>query len=226
MVSRPQTLETIQADFDRIALLSAGEGGHDARYRDYLLRQIPNECDSVLEIGCGTGESSRLLAARAQQVIGVDLAQQMIRVARQKSTNHRNIEFMNGDIMTLNFLAERFDCIVSSTTFHHLPAEGILRKVKEWLKRGGTFVCLDLYQRSTAMDWICDAVAYPLSAGFRLMKTGRMQPPRELRSAYDEHGKTDTYLTLREIKDICGSVLPGAVVRRHLFWRYSIVWKK
>ena len=227
LVSRaPQTLASIQADFDRIALLTAENAGHDFRYRDYLLGRIPDHCTDVLEIGCGTGEFSRLLATRANKVVAVDLAPQMIHVARRESTSHPNIEFVNGDIMSLNFREQQFDCIVSMTTFHHLPAETIFRKVKEWLKPGGTFAGLDLYRRSTVSDWISDAVAYPLSLCVRLINSGQLRAPRELRVAYDEHGKTDTYLSLREVREICDKVLPGAVVRRHLFWRYSIVWKK
>jgi hypothetical protein len=47
-----------------------------------------------------------------------------------------------------------------------------------------------------------------------------------VRAAYAEHEKTDTYLTLPRLRQACADVLPGALVRRHLFWRYSIVWRK
>jgi len=94
------------------------------------------------------------------------------------------------------------------------------------LKPGGVFVCLDLYQRSTLTDLLFDGVAYPASIFLRLIKTGRPRPAREVREAYAEHEKTDTYLTLPQIERTCADILPGALVRRHLFWRYSIVWKK
>ena len=94
------------------------------------------------------------------------------------------------------------------------------------MKPGGTFVCLDLYQRSTLTDLLLDGMAYPSSPLLRLVKTGRLLQSKELREAYAEHGRTDRYLTLPRIRQICEEVLPGALVRRHLFWRYSIVWKK
>jgi len=71
-----------------------------------------------------------------------------------------------------------------------------------------------------------DGVAYPASLFLTLIKTGRPRPSSEVREAYDEHGKTDAYLTLPQIKLICADILPGSQVARHLFWRYSIVWKK
>jgi hypothetical protein len=47
-----------------------------------------------------------------------------------------------------------------------------------------------------------------------------------VRDAYAAHGKTDTLLTLAQAERICADILPGALLRRHLLWRYSIVWKK
>jgi ubiquinone/menaquinone biosynthesis C-methylase UbiE len=119
-----------------------------------------------------------------------------------------------------------FDCIATLTTLHHLPIESFLEKISKALKPGGVFVCLDLYQRSNPLDFLFDGVAYAVSPFLRLIKTGKPRPSRAVREAYAEHGKTDTYLTLPEIERVCARLIPGAVVRRHLFWRYSIVWKK
>jgi hypothetical protein len=33
-------------------------------------------------------------------------------------------------------------------------------------------------------------------------------------------------MKLEEIRRVADEVLPGAIVRRHLFWRYSLVWRK
>ncbi len=46
------------------------------------------------------------------------------------------------------------------------------------------------------------------------------------RAAWDEHGRHDSYLTMAEVRRACARVLPGARVTKHLFWRYSIVWRK
>ena len=221
-----QTLESIQSDFDRIALLPGESWNHNAHYHSYLLGHVPERCRHVLEIGCGTGEFSRLLAGRAERVLAVDLSPQMVRLARERSKLHPNIDFVAGDVMSCRLPDEQFDCVATLTTLHHLPTESILRKVRRALRPGGAFVCLDLYQRSTFGDLLFDSAAYPASLFLRLIKTGRPRPPREVREAYAEHGKTDSYLTLPQVKEVCAATLPGALVSRHLFWRYSIVWKK
>jgi ubiquinone/menaquinone biosynthesis C-methylase UbiE len=221
-----QTLESIQSDFDRIALLSNETWNHNAHYHELLLSQIPEGCRQVLEIGCGTGEFSRLLARRATKVLAIDLSPQMIRIASAHSTLYPNIEFVRGDVMSCQFSDEQFDCVATLTTMHHLPFETVLKKIRKALKPGGVFVCLDLYRRSNLTDLVFDGVAYPTNLFLRLVKTGKPRAPAEVREAYAEHGKTDTYLTLSQVEQACARVMPGARVSRHLFWRYSIVWKK
>jgi ubiquinone/menaquinone biosynthesis C-methylase UbiE len=221
-----QTLESIQSDFDRIASLSHEHWDHNAQYHKYLLDQIPEQCRRILEIGCGTGEFSRLLARRAESVLAIDLSTQMIRHAQARSKLYPNITFVESDATTYELPDNQFDCIATLTTLHHLPIEFILRKIRKALKPAGVFVCLDLYQRSNLSDLLFDGVAYPANLFLRLMKTGKFGPSREMREAYAEHGKTDTYPTLPQIKQICADILPGALVSRHLFWRYSIIWKK
>ncbi|HEV2800797.1 MAG TPA: methyltransferase domain-containing protein [Pyrinomonadaceae bacterium] len=221
-----QTAESIQSDFDRIALLSDERWDHNAHYHAHLLGRIPARCRHALEIGCGTGEFSRLLAARAERVLAIDLSTQMIRLARERSKLYPNIDFVNADVLTYQLPRDHFDCIATLTTLHHLPLEIILRRIHEALRPGGVFLCLDLYRRSNLSDLFFDGVAYPASLLLALVKNGRLRPQREVRAAYAEHGKTDSYLTLSEVERICARVLPGAEVNRHLFWRYSIVWKK
>jgi len=221
-----QTLESIQSDFDRIALLSNENWNHNAYYHKFLMNHIPEGCRHILEIGCGTGEFSRLLSERAERVLAIDLSTQMIRLAKASSKLYPNIDFIEGDVMAYHLPDNQFDCIATLATLHHLPTESILGKIRKALKHGGVFVCLDLYQRSSLTDLLFDGVAYPANLFLRLIKTGKTRPSREVREAYIEHGKTDTYLTLPQIEQICASVLPGAQVARHLFWRYSIIWKK
>lgn len=221
-----QTLESIRSDFDRIALLSNEHWNHNTHYHGYLMGQIPEQCRQILEIGCGTGNFSRLLAQRAAKVLAIDLSSQMIRLARERSQLYPNIDFVVGDVMAYQFADNQFDCIATLTTIHHLPTEIILRKIREALRPGGIFVCLDLYQPSNFTDLLFDVIAYPANLFLSLIKTGKPRPSREVREAYAEHGKTDAYLTLSQVEQICADALPGAVVSRHLFWRYSIIWKK
>jgi hypothetical protein len=54
----------------------------------------------------------------------------------------------------------------------------------------------------------------------------RLREPRYQRDAWAAHGETDRYLPMAQVRDVCACVLPGAEVRRLLFWRYFLVWRK
>jgi SAM-dependent methyltransferase len=222
-----QTQARIQADFDRIALLAEEHGAnHNDYYHGYLLRHAPARCTEALEIGCGTGGFARALARRAGHVLGIDLSPQMVRIARERSRQVPNIEYRTGDALQWDFAAERFDCIASIATLHHMPMEVVLLKMRDSLRPGGVILILDLYKAESASDLLAGAVAVPLNLALRLITTRRLTQPPEVRRAWEEHGRGDRYLTLSEVRRVCEAVLPGAKIRRHLLWRYSIVWRK
>jgi ubiquinone/menaquinone biosynthesis C-methylase UbiE len=221
-----ESRSAIQRDFDRIALLSGEIWNHNSHYHEFLLRQIPPRCKLSLDIGCGTGAFSRLLADRSEQVVALDLSPQMIQVARERSKGYSNIEFQVADATAWEFPVVQFDCVASIATLHHLPLAETLAKMRDALSAGGVLVVLDLYQEEGLADLLTSAVAMIVHKALFLLKTGRLTEPREGRDAWAEHGRHDSYLTLAEIRRISASVLPGARVRKHLLWRYSITWSK
>jgi ubiquinone/menaquinone biosynthesis C-methylase UbiE len=227
MRGKPDTsIKTIQRDFDRIALLSNGVWDHSGDYTDFLLREVPANCGEALDIGCGSGSFTRLLAQRCKKVRAIDLSPEMIRIARARSEQVLNIDFEVADVMPLTLPARHFDCIVSIATLHHLPLGEMLARMKAALKTNGVLLVLDLFAPEGAMDAIRNTIAMPVSVGKRFLRTGRLKPPRAVRKAWDDHGRHDSYSTLTEVREICSGVLPGAKIRKHLLWRYSIVWKK
>jgi ubiquinone/menaquinone biosynthesis C-methylase UbiE len=220
------SMHQIRGEFDRIALLTERHGSVSDIYRTYLIQQLPPHFENALEIGCGTGEFTRLLASRAQGVVALDLSSQMIRLAKSQSTNYQNIEYVLGDVMSLSLPAEEYDCIVSMATLHHLPLGEALLKMKGALKPNGVLVIHDLVTADGLVDIVTSALAYPVSVARRFWKTGRMRAPREVREAWAEHGKGEVYLTLDEVREMCREYLPGARIERHLLWRYTVVWSK
>ena len=219
-------MRTVRADFDRIAALSQEGWDHNAQYHGYLLRHIPAYCEAALDVGCGTGSFSRLLAGRAGRVVALDLSQRMIDVAKERSKQYSNIQFEVADATTWEPGGELFDCVASIAMLHHVAAEEMLATVAGLLRAGGTLAVLDLCESEGLKDLFRDIAAVPVSMALRLIKTGQLREPGEVRAAWAEHGRHDTYPTFSEVRQVCERVLPGALVRRHLLWRYSIVWRK
>jgi SAM-dependent methyltransferase len=216
----------VERDFDRIALLPDDPWDHNRHYHALLLRELPARCERVLEIGCGTGELSRLLAARSRSVLAIDLSSNMIRLARERSADVPNLELRLADAATWEIPRESFDCVASVATLHHLDAAATLARMRDALAPGGTLLVLDLFRVSGPGDFAASALAVPLNLLLRLARTGRPRAHPDVRRAWEEHGRHDRYPTLGEVRALCARLLPGARVRRHLFWRYSIVWRK
>ena len=223
-------MSTIQKDFDRIAIVStaASEDGaaHNDHYHNLLLRHLPSNCQNVLEIGCGTGALARVLAQRAEHVLALDLSPEMIRVARERSTQFPNIEFQLADVRDTPFNFGSFDCIATIATLHHLPLSEMFLKMKAALKPGGVLLVLDLFESAGLLDSLSNLVAIPVSVSLRLIHHGRLLPRREVRDAWAAHERHDIYPTMSEVHALCADLLPGAKIRQHLLWRYSIVWQK
>jgi 2-polyprenyl-3-methyl-5-hydroxy-6-metoxy-1,4-benzoquinol methylase len=188
-------MATIQADFDRLALLSSETWDHNNHYHRFLLRQIPQHCSDVLEIGCGSGMFARLLAQKAEHVLALDLSPQMISLARERSKQFTNIDFQVADVQPLEFSSGQFDCVVSIATLHHLPMEDILTKLKAAIAPNGTLIVLDLYQASLS-DLPALLIAIPINLLLKFLKTGRIKEPETVREAWAAHGRHDSYLTL------------------------------
>lgn len=219
-------MSTIQKDFDRIALVSTDGSTQNDHYHNFLLRNLPLHCDEVLEIGCGTGTFARRLAERSQHVVALDLSPEMIRIARSRSAHLSNVEFQLGDIGDRVLAVESFDCIASIATLHHLLYREMLLQMKAALKSGGVLLILDLFEPAGLLDAVVNILAIPVSVTLRLVHHGRLLPRREERDAWTAHEHHDSYPTMSEVRKLCDEILPGARVRKHLLWRYSIVWKK
>jgi SAM-dependent methyltransferase len=218
--------EIIRADFDRLALLDGEQWSHNSHYHAFLLRHMPPHCGQALEIGCGTGAFARLLAQRSQHVLALDLSPQMVETARARSQGYPNITFEVADVSAWEFPRERFDCIASIATLHHLSLERILEDMRAGLKAGGLLLVLDLFEAQGLAGKLAGVVALPVSAALNLAHTGRIREPHAVRQAWTEHGRNDAYLTIGHVRRICDELLPGAIVHKHLLWRYSIIWRK
>ena len=216
----------MSADFDRLALLDEEGWTSNNHYHEFVLRQVPRDCENALEIGCGTGAVARALAARCKRVVALDLSAEMIRVARSRSSRFDNLEFQLGDAMTCDFPQSHFYFICSVATFHHLQQRELLMKIKDALRPGGVLVVVDLVQSERLNERVFDIIGLGISATLRLIHNGRFQPPPEVRKAWEQHGKHDTYSTITQIRALADELLPGANVRRHMLWRYSLVYRR
>ena len=136
------------ADYDRQMLDQRGYTSPSS-IAEILSAQLPDTQASILDVGCGTGLTCRLLAENGfSQLDGIDLSQDMIEVARERGI-YRNL--LQGDVNEpLQLETASYDGVISSGTFTHGhvgPAP--LNEIFRVLKPGGVLACTvhqDLWQ--------------------------------------------------------------------------------
>jgi SAM-dependent methyltransferase len=74
----------------------------------------------ALELGCGTGEGTRVAAPVATSILAIDSGETCIRLARQRSQS-RHVEFQVGDAFELDHLPNDFSAGFACGLFHLLP---------------------------------------------------------------------------------------------------------
>ena len=149
------TADAERLERERVFHDQAGIGGRreDRFYRTltaahrYQLRLLETAVagSEVLEIGCGTGELSRRLAATAAKVVGVDLSEGRVERARRKLTEQERgvLSFRAMDAEHLDFPADTFDVVCGGAILHHLDVARALGEVARVLKPDGRAIFLE-----------------------------------------------------------------------------------
>jgi SAM-dependent methyltransferase len=74
---------------------------------------------SILDAGCGTGDTALFFASRGHKVTGIDFLDEPIKRAKRKATERGStVNFLVKDAVTLTDWSERFDNVIDSGLFH------------------------------------------------------------------------------------------------------------
>lgn len=188
---------------------------HNTHYHPLILGALPGSCQRALDVGCGEGHLARELHRAVPQVVAIDSDVPVIGRARQLD-NGTGVEYVEGDFLTYGFQPESFDAIVSVAAVHHMNAPAALSRMRQLLRPGGTLAVVGL-ARSRPRDLPADVAgvvahrALLASKVYQAVNAPTIWPPPQ------------TYAQMRRI---AAQTLPGVRYRRHLLFRYSLVWAK
>lgn len=171
----------------------------------------------VLDLGCGSGWATRLMAEKATngRVVGIDISDEMVRVAQHASSSFSNIEFRVGSVEHLPFANDGFTHAFSmESLYYYADVLAALREIHRVLDHHGLFVTVvDLYQENVASHQWIDMLKVPVhllsisdyrslfqQAGFVNVSDARIYDPAPLPERYNGTSfKThDDYIQYRQ----------------------------
>lgn len=195
---------------------------HNAHYHRWILRQLPKRFGDALDVGCGSGDLVRLLAARARSVRGLDADPTIIARARELTDPATPVTFQVGDAPE-GIPPGPYDVITCVATLHHLPFTETLTRLRDLLTPGGTLVVVGVARAETLGDRLLATVAAVPNVAMALLKNRGRGAARPVAMTARVRPAD---MSFPDITRDAHRVLPEARLRRRLFWRYTLVWHK
>jgi SAM-dependent methyltransferase len=179
---------------------------------------VPPGASRALDVGCGDGLLARELRRIVPHVTGVDRDAASLAIARE-SDDGLGINYVCGDFLRYDAEPGSVNFICSVAALHHMDARLALGRMRDLLSPGGRLVIIGCARSAGPRDWLAEA------GGMVELRLHRYV----LRSQWREPGgpvcwpPPETYGGMRRL---AGAMLPGALFRHRLLWRYSLVWTK
>ncbi len=131
----------VEKDAEDVWNWSSPAGRSRAERRGRLIAERLVGCERALEIGCGTGMFSMMVAKALEEttVVATELTDDLLEIARVENALP-NIEYRTADAHALDFPDESFDGVFGSSVLHHLDVPRALREMRRVLKPGGKLV--------------------------------------------------------------------------------------
>lgn len=128
-------------DFDAITYRVAGKDTVELVLKE--LSQLSN-LGNMLELGCGTGLYSAVLARRADTLLCTDYSEPMLAICQEKMKDVANITVEKADCCNLPYGEDTFDSVFMANLLHVVPdIETAMKEAVRVLKPGGSLIALD-----------------------------------------------------------------------------------
>lgn len=128
---------------------------YPARAIEWIIERLPGRTGTIIDVGCGTGISSRQLAGAGARVIGIEPNESMRVEAEAQHTPH--VEYRASRAEATGLEAGCADGVVAAQAFHWFDADAALREFHRLLRAGGWLTLLwndhDLADPFTAAYW-------------------------------------------------------------------------
>lgn len=204
---------------------------HNDYYHPLLLRQIPDGATRALDVGCGTGRFARQLAQRVAQVDAIDRSAEALALARERSAGIDNIRFVDADLFDFEVDASGYDFISLIAVIHHMDFDAAAARLRTMLKPGGVLAILGATRDRSLTDYARSVLVMGVNVGFGAIYAVRRAVGWDAGFPTGPAGAVqapvrDPEMSYRDVAERAAVSLPGSVLKRHFFWRYSLVCRR
>ncbi len=189
--------EKLRQEFNQWAEEGKGEEmeeHHSSITRQTLALMELKPGDRVLDLGCGAGWATRMIAVavadehRPGQVIGLDVSDEMIRHARAASTEYHNAMFVVGSAQQVPWEENFFDKVLSVESFYYYADQdrALAELFRVMAPKGELYILINLYKDNPySLRWV-DELKVPVHARseveyLELLKAHTFEEVRALR---------------------------------------------
>ena len=159
--------EKLQQEFNRWA--EQGEGpkmeNHHLDITEKTMRRMDLRAgERVLDLGCGSGWATRLLARLVAddpqgsgQVVGLDISDEMVRLARAASREFDNVMYVQGSAAQIPWEENFFNKVLSVESFYYYPDQdrALAELFRVMAPHGRLFILINLYKDNPySLQWV------------------------------------------------------------------------
>jgi len=196
---------------------------HNDHYHGWVLRRLPRRRRLAVDVGCGRGLLAARLSEHVAAVIGLDRDAGMVAEARRSYAGPR-VRIVQAVFPDVDLPTGEVDLVTMVASLHHLDTALALSRCRDLLAPGGRLLVVGLSRPQSVLDGLWESAALLLNPLMGMVRHPRVAP------AEGHEGPPmpvqEASLTYAEVAAVAASELPGARLRRRLFFRYTLEWTK
>ncbi len=121
--------------------------------------------DNVLELACGDGVYSKILAKNSKRLLATDFSEEMVKASKERLKSFNNVTVEKANCFDLQYSDKSFDTVFMANLIHIIPTpEKALEECKRVLKPGGNLIVVSYTLKE--MKFI-----HKIGMGFRYLRT-------------------------------------------------------
>jgi SAM-dependent methyltransferase len=201
---------------------------HNEHFHGWIMRNLPARRRAAVDVGCGTGVLAGKLAGYFARVTGIDADAGMAAAASARLDHDPGVTIRRCGFQEFGTAASagEVDLITMVAVLHHLDLDDTLARIPGLLAPGGRLLVVGLARANSLPDLAVDLLSATANPVMGLIKHPRRVCPGGPAPGQPVMPVRDPAATLAEITAAARAHLPGATVRRRLFFRYTLRWDK